>query len=156
MSCFIWAAIVGLIIIISMMNSGENGSRWRACGIFLLVKGHILSFGTLMNALHIPARDNAMVGAYFFSLMTLVIAVVVVMVHMALVCVRTRHIDSGSGADDGVANTDVDDDTPAETQRAGYRRLITEEDDVDDGANLLSRTAIKMGAFGAPNLFVWI
>lgn len=162
-SCFLWSVILAGIVIISFFTARDNGPKWRACFMFLLLKDNTIAYKVISSALSDVRRPLAFVGADFFALMTMIMGVAVLIIYGVIWYCRQRGLMPGDENIEGQIN-DIDDDDDADAvmatsftgsqTRQGYTQVPREE--IPPFADNAGRTALKTGVFGTPNLFMWI
>ena len=97
LSCCMWSLLVAVVItIVFSTTSFERIQRIKAAGSFLLLKYHYYAFEYLSHSLRPTLADASLIGAFFFSFMTLLVAMTLTIVFICYRCIMARESSSSS------------------------------------------------------------
>lgn len=93
LACFLWTLTVAVIVVVLFATTSSSKiPKMKAAGIFLLLKSQLYGIQFLNSTMRAPQADAASIGAFFFTVMTLLCAVASTFVFVCYGCLAKREM----------------------------------------------------------------
>lgn len=143
--------LLGLIILPSVSYSEKDTDKWKACVVFLLLKGNTFPFYTLTSALGIAMRSTNLVGVFFYSLVSFLVALVALIVYGVLRFLNSKHLLT-------IPVQNVRNDNHEDRHYVGYSVMTNDRfDNPGEVAVGKQQRQVRqpLPISASPNLFIW-